>query len=155
MSDQTLIVLAKDVRGKTLKLLDPLSEQDARFAAAGLKNSILWNAGHALVVVEHLAMVPLRGGTPSYPAGYYETFSWTSDPAKVTKWPTLAEVKQKLADQLETLVHDLEKVDEAKLSQIINPEKGRTLRWSILHGLHDEANHQGEIWLLRKLAGKK
>jgi hypothetical protein len=155
MADQTLILLAKDVRGKTLKLIEPLSEADARFAPAGLNNSILWHAGHALVVVEHLSIAPLNHGQMSYPAGYFETFSWKSNPANVTTWPALAEVKEKLIEQQARLLSLLEKANDAKLSEITNPEKGRTVRWSIMHGLHDEAGHQGEIWLLRKLLAKK
>ena len=56
MPDETLMLLAREVRNKTLKLLDGLTDAQARFAAAGLNNSILWNAGHALVVVEHLGV---------------------------------------------------------------------------------------------------
>ena len=39
--------------------------------------------------------------------------------------------------------------------RITDPAKNRTLRFSILHGLHDEAGHQGEIYLLKKMWGKK
>ena len=34
---------------------------------------------------------------------------------------------------------------------MIDPARNRTVRYNILHGLHDEANHQGEMWLLHKL----
>jgi hypothetical protein len=42
-----------------------------------------------------------------------------------------------------------------QLDRIVDPAKKRTLRYSLLHGLHDEAGHQGEIWLLRKMFGKQ
>ena len=45
----------------------------------------------------------------------------------------------------------MQPLTEEQLSRVIDPAKNRTLRWSILHGLHDEANHQGEMWLLRKM----
>ena len=38
-----------------------------------------------------------------------------------------------------------------QLSLVIDPARNRTVRYNILHGLHDEAGHQGEMWLLRKL----
>ena len=154
MSDPTLILLAKEIRNKTLKLLDPVSEADAKFAAPGLNNSILWHAGHSLVVVEHLAFVHFNNGQTSDPPGYFDAFSWKSNPATVTAWPTIAEVRSKLADQRDRLVAALERADDAMLNKEVN-EKGRTVRWSILHGLHDEAGHQGEIWLLRKMLAKK
>jgi len=80
----------------------------------------------------------------NYPAGYFETFSWKSEPAKVTNWPTLAEVKAQLVDQRDRLLALLEKSDAATLDRVADA-KGRTVRYSVLHGLHDEAGHQGEI----------
>jgi hypothetical protein len=71
----------------------------------------------------------------------------------VTTWPTLAEMKAQLVDQRERLLALLEKTDAATFDRVIDA-KGRTLRYSVLHGLHDEAGHQGEIWLIRKLLAK-
>ena len=62
MADQSLILLAGEVRGRTLWQLEGLSDEQARFAAPGLRNSILWHAGHALLVVEHLAVMRLVEG---------------------------------------------------------------------------------------------
>jgi DinB superfamily len=155
MPDQSLQLLLKDVRGKTVKILDQVSEQQARFAPPGLQNSILWHAGHALVVVEHLGVSPATGKPPQYPDGWFEKFSWSSKPATVTQWPTLAEVKAKLIDQAERLSNALNTLSDSQLNQPSgDPAKGRNLRYSILHGLHDEANHQGEMWLLKKLQAK-
>jgi hypothetical protein len=153
MADPTLTLLLNEVRGKTLRLLEPVSEEQARSAAPGMNNSILWHAGHSLVVVEHLGIAPLNDGKMNYPAGYFETFSWKSNPATVTNWPTLAEVKAQLIDQRDRLLALLEKTDAATLDRVVDA-KGRTLRYSVLHGLHDEAGHQGEIWLIRKLLAK-
>ncbi len=155
MSDATLILAVNEIRGKTLKLLEPVSETDARFTAPGLHNSILWHAGHSLVVVEHLGIAPFTGGKMSYPPAYFDAFSWKSNPATVTTWPSLAEVREKLIEQQKKLLAILEKTDDAKLSEVIDPQKNRTLRYSVFHGLHDEAGHQGEIWLLRKMLEKK
>jgi hypothetical protein len=156
MSDQTLLILTKEVRGKTLRILDQVTEDQARFSPPGLQNTILWHAGHSLVVVEHLSVSAATGKPPVYPDGWFDKFKWGGEPAKVTSWPTLSEVKAKLIEQAERLTVAINALSEDQLSQITgDPAKNRTLRWSILHGLHDEAGHQGEMWLLKKLQTPK
>jgi hypothetical protein len=155
MADETLLILAREVRGKTLRILEQITEEQARFAPAGLVNTILWHAGHSLIVVEHLSVSAATGKPPVYPEGWFDKFSWKSQPASVKGWPTLAEVKAKLIDQAERLTVAITSLSEDQLSRIIDPAKNRTLRWSILHGLHDEAGHQGEMWLLKKLQTPK
>src|SRR5687768_13808617 len=59
MADQSLLLLLKDVRKTTIDLLYGVTDDQARFAAPGLVNTILWHAGHALVVVEHLGVASL------------------------------------------------------------------------------------------------
>jgi hypothetical protein len=152
MPDETLMILARDVRGKTLKLLDGLSDADAQFAT--LNNSILWHAGHACIVVEHLSLVPLLNQPAADPPGWFDAFSWKSIPATVTTWPSVEQVRTQLQEQLTRLLNGLESTSEADLAKVVNPKNNRTLRWSILHGLHDEANHQGEIYLLKKMLAK-
>ncbi len=155
MADESLLLLATEVRGKTLKLLDGISEDMAKFAAPGLSNSILWHAGHSLMVVEHLGVMPLTGNPAAYPEGWFEKFSWKSTPAAVTSWPSVSEVVSALRDQLTRLTSAVQPLTSEQLSKIIDPQKNRTLRYSILHGLHDEAGHQGEMWLIKKLFAKK
>ena len=48
MADESLILLGKEVRGKTLRLLEGVSDTDARWVPPGLDNSIVWHAGHSL-----------------------------------------------------------------------------------------------------------
>jgi hypothetical protein len=72
-------------------------------------------------------------------------------PATVTSWPSVEQVRAALRDQLERLAAAIEPLSAQQLAQIVDRERGRTLRFSILHGLHDEANHQGEIYLLKKM----
>ncbi len=67
MADAILIEMVKEVRWKTLKQLETVDETMARFTPAGLNNTILWHAGHALVVVEHLSFGKNPGFTPQYP----------------------------------------------------------------------------------------
>jgi len=155
MPDPSLALLATEVRGKTLRLIDTIDDAQARFAAPGLNNSILWNAGHALVVVEHLGVAAATGKAPAYPADWFDKFSWKSNPAAVTSWPTIEEVRAALRDQLQRLTTVIETLSEDQLSKITDPAKNRTLRYSILHGLHDEAGHQGEIYLLKKMLAKQ
>jgi hypothetical protein len=152
MPDATLTELVKEVRWKTLKLLEGVDDKQALFAPAGLKNSILWHAGHAAVVVEHLGFTEIIAQAPTYPAGWFEKFSWSSDPSKVTSWPALAEVVAFLTEQRTRLFAHIDSLSAEQLDKVIGqPPRSRTARGVILHGLHDEAGHQGEIHLLKKL----
>jgi hypothetical protein len=156
VADETMLLLASEVRGKTLRILDAVtSEDEARFTGPGLNNSILWHAGHSVMVVEHLSIMPATGGAAAYPGGWFEKLAWKTEPAKVKEWPALAEVKEQLRSQLSRLQEAIRALSPARLDTIVDTAKGRTLRYSILHGLHDEAGHQGEMYLLRKLFAKQ
>jgi hypothetical protein len=156
MPDETLLTMADEVRGKTLRLLDGVPEDVARFTA-GLSNSVLWHAGHALMLVEHLCILPATGGTPQYPRGWFEMFGWQSRPAAVPRdaWPPLAEVVDRLREQHDRLRGVINALTPEQLGRVTDPARNRTLRYSIVHGLRDEATHQGEIHLLRKLYGRQ
>jgi DinB superfamily len=152
MIDATLMELLKEVRWKTLKLLEGVDETQARFSGPGLNNSILWHAGHALIVVEHLGCMAIAGGQPQYPADWFDKFGWKSTPATVTSWPTVAEVVKQLTDQRTRLGGLIETQSQEQLDKIVGEApRNRTLRGMVLHGLHDEAGHQGEMYLLKKL----
>ena len=153
MPDETLLTLADEVRGKTLRLLDGVPPGLAHFTGTGLSNSTLWHAGHALMLVEHLCIVPATGAAPQYPAGWFEVFSWNSVPAAVAPgaWPALAEVVERLRGQHARLRAAIGNLSPQQLDRAAGPSHRRPLRHSIVHGLHDEASHQGEIYLLRKL----
>jgi len=155
MADETLLLLAKEVRAKTLRLLEDVDEGQARFAAPGLNNTILWNAGHVVIVNEHLGVSPATGKPPAYPAEWFDRFSWHSEPATVTSWPTVDQVRIALRDQLQRLTAAIEPLSPQQLAKVVDAARGRTLRYSILHGLHDEADHQGEIYLLKKMYAKR
>lgn len=155
MGDDSLLMLADEVRGKTLRLLSDVDEATALFTPQGLKNHILWHAGHSLMVVEHLGVSVLTGAEPRHPQGYAQLFQWGSDPSSVAAWPSLAEVVAHLKEQHGRLARLLREVEPAKLAQPFgDPTKGRTIRYAVIHGLHDEAGHQGEVWLLKKMASK-
>ena len=158
MIDPTLLEIVKEVRWKTLKLLETVSESQALFVPAGLANHILWHAGHSLVVVEGLACNSLAGTTlgqaPPFPRDWIDLFRGGSNPAEVTTWPALSEVVAALVAQRTRLFSLLDTQDD--LGRIVGPApRNRTLRGMIVHAMHDEAGHQGEIHLLKKLAGVK
>ncbi len=56
-----------------------------------------------------------------------------------------------LTKQHVRLQQAIEGLTENQLSSLVSGNTHRTVRYSILHGLHDEACHSGEIWLLRKM----
>jgi len=156
MADETLLLLAKEIRNKTLRLLEGVTQDQALWTPAGLNNHILWHAGHSFVVVQALAVGPLSGQAPVYPDGWFESFSWKSLPAAVKSWPALESVVAALRKQLDTVLTGVEKLTPEDLSRNIgDAAKPRTLRYSILHGFHDEAGHQGELYMLKKLIAKK
>ena len=149
MPDAAVLFLADEVRTRTLRLIEGVSDEQARYAPPGLNNTILWNAGHAYVLIEHLAMAPATGAPPDDPPGWFETFSWKSRPALVRDWPALDDVVKRLGAQHVRLMRLIEQLTPAQLDRVM--PNGRILRDLIVHGLHDEAQHQGEIYLLRKM----
>jgi hypothetical protein len=152
MADETLLMLFDEVRGKTLRLLEGVTENQARWAPAGLANHILWHAGHIYVVVEALTVVAL-GKTLELPAGWHVMFSWESRPADVPgeRWPALIEVVEALRLQHQRLRVVIAALSAEELAAPPPRAERGSVRHRILHGLHDEANHGGEIWLLRKM----
>jgi hypothetical protein len=152
MSDQSLLMLLDEVRGKTLRLLQGVMDDEAQWSPPELHNHILWHAGHSFVLVESLVMEAM-GDLPQIPEGWFEIFSWKSNPAQIApyRWPPLAQIVSHLAEQHVRLRREIQRLQEADLSRPLQGRGNQTARFSIIHGLHDEACHSGEIWLLRKL----
>lgn len=152
MADATLLLLLDEIRGKTLKVLDGLDDVHARWAPPGLQNSCLWHAGHAYVVVEYLTARAL-GASPIIPDGWMKTFSWESNPAHVSpeQWPSLKRIVEALREQHARLRETITGLTAVQLDAPEPSNPAHTVRWGIMHGLHDEARHSGEISLLRKL----
>jgi DinB family protein len=152
MPDKSLTVLLDEVRGKTLHLLQEVTRPQAVWAPPGLQNTILWHAGHSFMLAEWLTMKAL-GREPQLPEGWFEMFSWESRPALVAsdRWPPLAEVITELKTQHLRLRHVIGALTDEELDRPSLSNPHRTVRSSIVHGLHDEACHSGEIYLLRKL----
>jgi len=152
MPDDSLLMLFDEVRGKTLRVLSGVSARQARWSPAGLQNSILWHAGHSYILAEWLTMEAI-GREPQLPQGWFEMFSWASKPATVPpeNWPTLPEVINQLLAQHRRLRPIIGGLDDAELDRKLSDGSGRSVRYCILHALHDEACHTGEIWLHRKM----
>jgi hypothetical protein len=152
MPDQSLLLLLDEVRGKTLRLLHAVTDQEAHWPPPELHNHILWHAGHSFVLVESLAMEAV-GDLPQIPEGWFDIFSWQSNPAQVAsyRWPPLAQIVNQLTEQHVRLRRVVEGLDDAQLSRPLPGRGNQTARYAIVHALHDEACHSGEIWLLRKL----
>ena len=154
MPDETLLVLLDEVRGKTLRFLRGLTDEQARWCPTGLHNTILWHAGHSVILAEWLAMKAL-GHEPQAPEGWYEIFSWASRPGSVPadRWPRLDVVVGRLDEQYRRLRRAIREATEDRLAAPMVDHPDRTVRFSVVHGLHDEACHSGEILLLRKIQG--
>jgi len=140
---QHLEELARQVRGGTLQLLNAAPEDGLLWAPAGTSNHILWHAGHALWLQDVLG-IQLLTGAGELPDGWAETFGARCRPvSETTNWPTRSEVRALLEAQLERLLALLGG-DSGQLA--VGPVAER-----LIHGLHDEARHQGEMYLLLKL----
>jgi len=149
-----LQILATDVREKTLLLLDAAHPAELTFQPPGTSNHLLWHAGHALWLQDVLCIQRVTGAS-ALPPEYTAMFGMGSRPAgRREPWPRRDELHQHLEQQLRRLLELLGRLDEAELdapSPYAQIGDARTLGESIVHGLHDEANHQGEMYLLLKL----
>ena len=152
MEDSSLLLLLDEVRGKTIRLLNSIPAGFARWAPAGLQNTITWHAGHAYFLLECLTMSAL-GRSPRLPEGWDTMFSWDSQPDRVAadRWPALGELIGQLDAQHGRMRQLIGKLGAAGLNQPSARNPGETVRRAIVHALHDEACHCGEIHLLRKL----
>jgi hypothetical protein len=146
--------LAAEVREKTLLILGVVPETGLTWAPAGTTNHALWHAGHALWVQDALCVQRVIGRS-ELPPGYKERFEMGSRPARQRlPWPTREELTRRLQEQLPRLKEVIGSVRDADLDRLpphAPAGDDRTLGQCILHGLHDEAIHQGEMYLLFKM----
>lgn len=135
--------LARQVRDLTIKLLDAAPEDCLLWAPEGTSNHVLWHAGHAVWLQDALGVCLLTGKS-ELPDGWAETFGADCRPVReTTDWPAREEVRDLLQRQLGRLL-ELFRSESAQLVEGPLAER-------IIHGLHDEARHQGEMYLLLKL----
>jgi hypothetical protein len=143
--------MIRQVRGETLCLLAAAPEDGLTWAPPGTSNHILWHAGHALWVADLLCIEPITGHS-ELPPGWEAKFGSECQPVATTReWPSRREVQQMLSAQQLRMERLLSGLSASQLNDLRPVIDDRNLVSSIVHGLHDEAKHQGEMFLLLKL----
>jgi hypothetical protein len=144
--------LARQIRGCTIELLDATNSAMQTWTPPGTANHILWHAGHALWVQDVLCVEPLTGRS-ELPSGWNTKFGQHSKPATISDWPDDAEVCAHLDAQLKRILKLISEHGEriSREANKMSPQCGWPLLAGMLHGWHDEARHQGEMYLLYKL----
>jgi hypothetical protein len=149
-----LAELAREVRRDTLRILQAAGGAELTWAPAGTSNHVLWHAGHALWLQDALG-VRLVTGQSELPDGWEAMFGMGSRPRRQRgPWPGKAELVDRLLAQLTRVEELLAGVADAALDRLpphAHPGDTRTLGHCVLHGWHDEAKHQGEMYLLLKM----
>lgn len=135
--------LARQVRGGTLELLEAAPAPWLLWAPPGTSNHVLWHAGHAVWLQDALCVQRLAGRS-ELPSGWAETFGQRCRPvAQTTTWPGREEVARLLRDQLIRVMELIDATDGGT-GEVTN-------MFAMVHAWHDEARHQGEMYLLLKL----
>jgi hypothetical protein len=151
---QMLIVIFDEARSKTLRLLEQTPDEWLLWAPPGTQNHICWHGGHILWVADVLITVPITSKS-ELPAGWEMTFGQHGLPPSQTRdWPAKSELIARLAEQQKRIRSLLGGLSDERLAAAPGggaPVKGNSLARWIAHGIHDEANHQGEMYLLMKL----
>jgi hypothetical protein len=146
-----LIELAKQVRGSTMQLLEGVPEDWLLWAPPGTSNHITWHVGHSIWLQDCLCVEPISGCS-DLPPGWSEIFGMNCQSVAETRdWPDRTELIYHLDSQLDRMLALLSEHAD-RLVQIGPNRDGRwDLTRGVIHGLHDEARHQGEMYLLMKL----
>lgn len=140
---ELLAELARQVREQTIGQLLRTPPEGLLWAPAGTGNHILWHAGHALWVQDELGIQPITGKS-ELPEGWADAFGADCRPVReTTDWPDPNRVVGLLQDQLGRLLA----VFKDHSDRLADPR----IASDVIHGLHDEARHQGEMHLLSKL----
>jgi hypothetical protein len=155
MTTTLLAELASQIRGHTLHLLSGAPAAALLWTPSGTSNHLLWHAGHALWVQDVLCIEPLTGRS-ELPPEWSERFGQDCRPVAQTRdWPERVEVRQRLELQLHRLLELFEE-HGPRLTSLTPDRAGEwELMRDLLHGLHDEARHQGEMYLLLKLHARQ
>lgn len=152
-----LVELARQVRSCTLDLLRVPDPAWLTWSPSGTSNHILWHAGHTVWLQDALSIQPLTG-RGELPAGWAEMFGQhCRPPVSTIDWPNVRDIRRQLESQLERILTLIDKHADAIAAGAGQqpPGGGWPLLPGMLHGWHDEARHQGEMYLLHKLASAK
>jgi len=144
--------LAREVRGDTVRILAAAKDSWLTWSPPGTSNHMLWHVGHALWLQDLMCVEPLSG-VSDLSDGWADMFGMDSRPAAaMSKWPSRSEVLLFLQAQLRCMLDLLNDVSAERLAGPVATLGGnRSLSGWIIHGLHDEAKHCGEMYLLWKL----
>jgi hypothetical protein len=149
-----IVELARQVRAETLRLLAAAPEAWLTWALDGTSNHLLWHAAHALWLQDVL-FVELVTGRSELPEGWAESFGMDCRPVALTNqlglWPRREDVARRLAEQLSRILALIDELPAERLSSGAGAANRRSLLASLIHAWHDEAKHQGEMYLLLKL----
>ena len=154
MAAPHLVELACQVRIHTVELLAAVPQPCLLWAPPGTSNHILWHAGHALWVQDVLFIEPVTGKS-ELPSGWAETFGMDCRPVqesnRLPAWPTREAIERRLRGQLDRVIELIQEIAEERLAFDAPPVLGeRNLLSAFVHAWHDEARHQGEMYLLFK-----
>lgn len=145
--------MVRQIRGFTRQMLNSTDPEWVLYAPKGTSNHMLWHAGHSIWVQDKLCVHRLVGQS-ELPSEWGKKFGMDCQPvATQQEWPTLHLVQQMLAGQEARLYELIEKMTPKQL--VIDPDADQDLVGGIIHGLHDEAKHHGEMYLLHKLCTAK
>jgi len=153
---QVLSELVRQIRGHTLRLLETEDAQWQLWAPAGTSNHFIWNAGHIFWGWDLIGIQAL--GRPSeLPKEWEEIFGWKCRPlSETSQWPTVTELRELLSYQKDCLLELIVESNEVLSSQAKPAvDTGWPLLEGLVHACHDEARHQGEMYLLYKMTRSK
>ena len=140
--------LVRQVRDFTIELLAVDNRDMVLWSPAGTSNHMIWHAGHSLWVQDALCVEPLTG-TSELPDGWARQFGQDGDPvAAQTDWPNRTSVRDLLSKQQARLIELVGDMRDDQL--VVDAGNPNDLVGGIIHGLHDEGRHQGEMYLLFK-----
>lgn len=151
-TSEILQELARQVRRDTICVLDGAELAWLTYAPRGTSNHILWHAGHAIWLQDVLCE-ELLGAGGHLPSGWSEKFGMNCKPPSQTReWPSREELRTLLQAQLSRMLDLLAATSDNCLTEIADSSRGSaTISDRIIHGLHDEAMHCGEMYLILKL----
>jgi hypothetical protein len=151
-ASSALLILLDEIRKKTLMILDAAPEDALLFAPKGTQNHIAWHAGHVLWIGDVLTIEPTTGKR-ELPLEWETKFGMNCTPPSQTKdWPPKISLLAMLCEQHKRLRQIIAQLGDDELSRAPKIFGGpKPLAYYITHGLHDEANHQGEMYLLLKM----
>ena len=143
--------MADQVRASTLEILQAAKPQWLTSSLPGLSNHIIWHAGHALWLQDMLFLQPL-GEQGVMPFAYVPLFCQGSKAVRRNKYPSREMLVDLLRQQLDHMKQAMRHCDGARLT---GKAPGLSDRYNLggwmLHALHDEARHGGEMYLLYKV----